>query len=561
MTYYFRKKLKGKYYLYKGTSKYIRGTSVRINSKYIGPYEELSEYFQKTEILIQHQAHFEYGLSRAIYDLTKQLGLLQIFNNHLKKRVEDVYLAKRVLLMVINRIISPCAKYSLDKWYSKSDLSNSFDFPREELVPHKVYRAMDVLDKNFLNIENALCKVISAQENISFKTLYLDFTNQETYCRNHNSSILNYGKNKRGHNDLYQINISLCCDADSGIPFFHRVYSGNLNDKQFIKFYVKELRDRLTTIGYQERNTLIVDRGINGKKNFELLIEYKFDYVGGLIEKEFPKYYKIKKSLLRNLYTHKRETKKPLKILYSSFDEEIYGKNHRIVTFYNEENNKEKLDLLEINLLKYKNICEEKLEEFKEEISTNTFKSNWNNIEKIKKKLKEINKKLFPLLKFKIESYRFNLTWEITENLDAKKQKINNYGKYVLFTNKLNLTPKEILDLYFKKDKIEKNFQFLKANAYTNRYIVLGPMLHSKDERIESHVYTCIMALQLYQILRFRLNKSNKEITTQQALEDLEEITCYYTKIAGKKEAIRHLNELTEHQKKLLKLLQLEIFN
>jgi len=562
MSYYFRKKLKKKYYLYKGESKYEKGTSVRKKSKYIGPYEELCDYFQQADVLIQHQEHFEYGLSKAIYDLTKQLGILQIFGHHLKKRIDDPFLSKRVLLMIINRIVWPCAKYSLEKWYGKSDLSNTLSIPIKELAHHKIYRSMDVLDRNSSDIEIALCKVISAQENVSFKTLYLDFTNQETYCRNHNSKILNYGKNKRGHNDLYQVNISLCCDAKTGIPFFHRNYAGNLNDKQFIKFYAKELRERLISVGYQGRNTLVVDRGINGKNNFKLLLDNQFDYVGGLIETEFPKYFNIKKSSLRNHYTHKRKNpKKDLKIFYSSTDERVYGREHRIVTFFNPENSKDKSESLEIDMLRYETSCEEQLEEFKNEIAEKTFQSKWNNVEKIEKKLKEINKKLYHLLNFNIKSYRFDLTWEITENKKAKKQLIDNFGKHVLFTNLLDLSPREILELFFDKDKIEKNFQFLKANAYTNRFIVLGPMLHSKDERIESHVYTCIIALQLYQILRNRLSKTKYDITTQQALEELEEITCYYTKIAGKKEAIRHINELTDSQEKLIKSLEIELFN
>ena len=111
------------------------------------------------------------------------------------------------------------------------------------------------------------------------------------------------------------------------------------------------------------------------------------------------------------------------------------------------------------------------------------------------------------------------------------------------------------------KDKIEKNFQFLKSNAYTNRFIVLGPMLHSKDKRITSHVYTCIIALQINQILRNRLKKTEIELTTQETFEELEEITCYYTKILGKEETIRHINPLTETQKKILKAMQINIFD
>lgn len=560
MSYYFRKKLKSKYYLYKGESVYEHGTSVRKKSKYVGAYDDLCEYFQQAEVSIVYQQHFEYGLSKTIYELTKQVGLVPIFQHLIKKKGHDPYLAKRILVMIINRLVWPCAKYSIEKWYSKSDLCNFFDLPSKELASHKIYRAMDKLDECSAQIETAICKVISVQENVSFKTMYLDFTNQETYSRNHESYLLDYGHNKRGHNDLYQVNISLCCDAESGIPFFHRSYPGNFNDKQFIQIYAKELRERLESIGWKKRNILIVDRGINGKDNFKLLLKYMFDYIGGLIEKEFPEYFNILKSNLRKRYTRKRGLKPPLHIQYTSKFDIIYGKKHRVIIFYNKENYDDKLEELERKLSKYEIQCEKQLEEFKKEIAEKTFQSRWNNVEKITKKLKEINKKLFPLLKFTIKSYRFEMSWKIKRDEKAYNQYIDNFGKHVLFTNKLKLTPKEILNLFFDKDKIEKNFQFLKANAYTNRFIILGPMLHSKDERIESHVYTCIIALQLYQILRNRLKKKKISITTQQALEELEEITCYYTKIAGKKEAIRHINPITDVQKKVLRTMQINIF-
>ena len=162
------------------------------------------------------------------------------------------------------------------------------------------------------------------------------------------------------------------------------------------------------------------------------------------------------------------------------------------------------------------------------------------------------------MLKFKLNSYRFELNWTICRNEKAINQYVDKFGKHVLFTNKLDLKDKDILELFFNKDKIEKNFQFLKSNAYTNRFIVLGPMLHSKDERITSHIYTCIIALQIYQILRNRLKKSRIELTTQQAIEELEEITCYYTKILGKDKMIRQINPLTETQKKILKAMQIK---
>lgn len=562
MSYFFKKKLKGKYYVFAGKSKYDgKGNAIRTESKYIGQYNELCEYFKQADATILSQAHFEFGLSRTMYALTRQLGMIQVFQHHLKNKNDNTYLAMRIMIMVINRLVLPCAKYSIEKWYSKSDLCNTINMPSSELESQKVYRAMDKLDENSRDIETALCKIISAQEGVSFQKLYLDFTNQESYSRNHDSELLEYGHNKRGKDDLYQINISLCCDVDSGIPFFHKSYPGNYNDKQFIHEYAQELRQRLDAVGWKDRNLLIIDRGINGKDNFELLLEYKFDYIGGLIEREFPEYFAIPKSSLSKRYSRKRETKSPLKIRYLSRTKEVYNRKHKIIIFYNPENYDEKVERLNADISSYEAACINKLSQFKKEIQEKTFQSYWNNTEKINKHIREMNKSLFPLLKFKIKSYRFELSWTIRRNKGAINQYIDKFGKHVIFTNKLNLKDKDILDFFFNKDKIEKNFQFLKSNAYTNRLIVLAPMLHSKDERITSHVYTCIMALQIYQILRNRLKKSGIEISFQNAMEELEEITCYYTKILGKDEAIRHINPLNEMQKKILKAIQINIFD
>ena len=85
----------------------------------------------------------------------------------------------RIVMIVINRLVWPCAKYSIEKWYTKSDLFNTSGMPASELGSQKVYRTMDKLDEFSNDIETALCKVISAQEGITFKRIYLDFPNQE----------------------------------------------------------------------------------------------------------------------------------------------------------------------------------------------------------------------------------------------------------------------------------------------------------------------------------------------------------------------------------------------
>lgn len=559
MAYIFKKKVRGIFSLYMGENARVDGVSRRIKSRYLGPLERFEEYFAGSQTRIESVSHYEYGLSHTLRVLMDQFLFQKIFHNNLHKRIDDPYLDKRIVLMVMNRLCDPCAKYALDKWFCKTDLINMYDIPEKELEAQKIYRAMDQLELYSEDIENEICKAIMIQEKINLNPVYLDFTNQESYSRNNNSDLLEFGHNKRGHHDLLQVNLSLSCDSVSGIPFFHKSYPGNNNDKQFIKSYASEFRKKFDLLGYIDRITIIIDRGINGKKDFELLRENRFDYIGGLIESEFPEYFDIPKSRLRNTYIHKRETKNDINLKYSHTIAKIYDEEHLIITIYNEENYEEKKATLDRRLNKYKEDCEKQLYEFKKEISEKTFKSFWNNKEKILKKLKEIDKEMSSLLRFNISSYRFDLKWKIRDNKKEYNRYLDNLGKYVLFTNKTYMKPDDVINLFYGKQKIEKNFHYLKSNGYTNRYIRMGPMLHSKDQRIKSHNYTCVLALQIYQIINHRLKKKNLNISVQNALDELKGITRYYIKTASYKIPLLYTTPLTPLQKEILHALEIEV--
>ena len=79
-----------------------------------------------------------------------------------------------------------------------------------------------------------------------------------------------------------------------------------------------------------------------------------------------------------------------------------------------------------------------------------------------KKELKEINKSLFPLITLKLRSYRFELKWAVRKNRTAIKHHIEKFGKHVLFTNRQDLTDKEILTLFFRKRQDREKLRVLK---------------------------------------------------------------------------------------------------
>lgn len=172
MAFLFRKKVKGIYSLYMGENKKINGVSTRVKSKYLGPLHRFTKYFADELFKIEHINHYEYGLSSALKQIMDQFLFQKIFRNKIKKQTEDHYIDKLIVLMVMNRLTDPCAKYSLQRWFNGTDLANTFNAPIEELKAHKIYRAMDQLDKYAEEIETEICKTILIQENISLNMIY-----------------------------------------------------------------------------------------------------------------------------------------------------------------------------------------------------------------------------------------------------------------------------------------------------------------------------------------------------------------------------------------------------
>src|SRR3989338_8366196 len=75
--------------------------------------------------------------------------------------------------------------------------------------------------------------------------------------------------------------------------------------------------------------------------------------------------------------------------------------------------------------------------------------------------------------------------WRI--NQVALNQADRKSGKFSLITNK-NISPKEIYQLYFSKDKVEKGFRHLKQD------IALHPTRKRLTDRVRVDVFLCHLA-------------------------------------------------------------------
>jgi hypothetical protein len=114
----------------------------------------------------------------------------------------------------------------------------------------------------------------------------------------------------------------------------------------------------------------------------------------------------------------------------------------------------------------------------------------------------------------------------------------------------LKVTAANLVDLYFEKDVVEKDFQTIKSA------IELRPIHHRTDVKLHAHVTLCMLALLIQRILRERLKVSAAETSATAALETLK--TAHLNLINHGKAEFYTLTSPNKPQHSLLAALAME---
>ena len=91
-------------------------------------------------------------------------------------------------------------------------------------------------------------------------------------------------------------------------------------------------------------------------------------------------------------------------------------------------------------------------------------------------------------------------------------------GKTVVFTDKEDLTTKEIVEMYDSRNMIEDDIKWLKNKLL----IPIKPVYVRKDVKIRAHVFLCVMGLLLHNYLLHLID--DQELTIQKLSNNLEKI-------------------------------------
>ncbi len=526
---------------------------------------EIEDYTDTEDLKISEV--LEHGSILLWRKIWNRLGLSKIIDQQVHQSESRIKLdvVKYIEMMVINRCTSPLSKLATSRWIERTSYKIMKGYSSLNPEVEYFYRSMDYLLNAKDGIEFDIYQNLQNLFSINVKLTFYDITS--TYFYSDCCSISAKGYSRDGRPELEQVVIGVVTSYE-GYPIKHYVFTGNTKDETTVAEVVGELKKK-----YNIQETVFVgDRGMITKLNIQEILDKNYDYIMGVKQKqeeqakiffsddklfdENPIVYDDLKIADRELAAKdfiiwkiammvgkspvvsvfsmqnlkflnskiRMLNNKNAKVFYKDFKVEI----EKIIDPKNKKLCRKIFGVIKKHEGKYDNhtrfiIClnesrrrasgkkrNEKLKLFGDRLKLildGTKKDTDKKVNQIFEGYNRQYKKFFTFTKtIKNETSGYEL------NDEAIKYEARFDGVFIITSNRYDLTPIEIIKSYKNLQEVEALFEDLK------HFVDVRPVRHWLKERVEAHIFICMLALLLKRVLEIEYLKS-KSVT-----ESLEEI-------------------------------------
>ncbi|HNW37679.1 MAG TPA: IS1634 family transposase, partial [Methanosarcina vacuolata] len=429
-------------------------------------------------------------------------------NKHVEmKTMKGLTPAEYLLLIIIGRSEHVLSRNALDEYFKESLLKFSWN-PKYKLSSQNFLNYMEKLDEETIHkIELDISQTL-IKRGIRPTKLTFDTTNFYTHIE-HGEDLPKKGFSKDKRYDKNLIGIGLTT-SNNNIPFQTITYPANVPDVSLFSGLFDSICKRVEEIEIPLKEmTIVFDRGMNSTDNIEQVLD-KMHVVGALPSSMCKDLYQIPLSDYEEGWENgKKNIVKAHRIKGTWYEKEFTG-----TIKYSETTKRKQMHEWETK----KAVILEKIEELRSKLNNKgkgrkrTAKGLMNRVVDI------ISKQYRGLFDYNIIENEGELQLYFNLNETREKEFLLGMGKTVVFTDKEELTTKEIVEMYDSRNIIEDDIKWLKDKLL----IPIKPVFVRKDVKIRAHVFLCVMGLLLYNYLLHLID--DQKLTIQMLSNNLEKI-------------------------------------
>lgn len=454
----------------------------------------------------------------------------QIFDLESKEISDDKIAPKTVLDYGNNYLL----EHILEKYDVNSTLQYAFPDKCEEIATlakymvcegNVYYYCEDWCDKTYTGLlknissqkASDLCKNISLDERAKFFKRWVYARENEEYLAYDITSISSYSTGNdnvewgynRDEEKLPQINMGMIFGESSKIPVYYNVYPGSIPDKCYLDYMLRDSEEM--GLKYSK---FVMDKGFFTEYNLQRLSKESLHFIVSM-----PNYQKIPKRIISENAQIQYDSRNSLgagKPYAKCVTISDYGFRSNVHVFFDNMKFHDESEVLFNNI-----------EKREQALATMTTKPSE----------PHTYDKYFIFRESKHKGFVFE------RNAEAINESISGFGYFLILTTDFKLTSNEVLEIYRRKDVVEKCFDNLK-NAIDMKRI----RTHN-TESSDGKMFIAFVSLILRSILENIISTYNRKnnMTIEKVIKELSKIRV--VSFANGKSL---LNPITKKQREIL---------
>jgi transposase len=557
-----RKIIHGHPYYYIVESRRVNGRPRPVVVQYLGSPDTLLARLQNPQTQPLRARITQFGGVAALYDLARQLELVELIDEHVPKRRQGPSVGQYILVAAINRCLAPTSKLRMPEWLATTPLPRWLGLQPKQFSSPRFWDNMDLLGEAEIDvIGQSLSPRLMDVFHLDPACLLFDCTNFDTFIDTETDSQLpqrGHAKSKR--TDLRIVGLALLVTADFHVPLFWKVYPGNQHDSVTFSAVLKELTGRYRNLARDCENiTLVFDKGNNSARNQTILDLTGFHFVGSLVPSQFTdllgipmrKFHRLKEPRLESIQSFRLQR-------------QLWGQSRTVVITFSPELQRKQIRGIEQQLGKKRRLLDDLQVRLRRSQQPGA-KGKGFSRESLTKQVEQIRsgQHIGSLLEVDITDHKGVL--KLAYRTDAAayiRLKQKQLGKRILFTDHDDWTDEQIVLAYRAQSHVEDAFADMK-DPY---FLSWEPMFHWTDSKIRVHAFYCVLALTLGCLLQRRAFQQGIKLSLQQLFKTLggiQEVTNISSAAgkpgyAGRPRLQTILTEMDSNQQALYRLFELD---
>jgi len=548
-------KRRGKHtYYYLVESARVDGAPRIVSQQYLGTAEEvLAKLAGQSPGQPVRSQHKQFGDLAAVWSVLERLDVAGVVDAVVPRYANaaasvGTYLA----LATVNRVVDPCSKLAFAQWWATTAGPRWVKVPDAALDHRRFWDAMDRLREADLRaIETELGRRMVAEFALDLSGLVLDMTNFATFIdsTNDRAPIAQRGKAKQQRTDLRLVGLALIVTREGGVPVVSHAYPGDRPDVTQFATVIDELLERYRQLTTSvESLTVVYDAGQNSHHNHAAIEECGIGFVGSLPPSDHPDLLAIP----RSRYTPVDADRYPGLACVDTTVTAL-GVTRRAVLTHSPTLHAAQSRGFDQTLAK----ARRRLGALQTKLAGGKTRRQRTAVEADTAaicKPRWVGQVMTTTLVGQ-EPAELRLAWR-TDTRARRRLEDKLFGKRILFTNR-DWPAADIVAAYRSQSEVEAGFRQLKDP----HVVSFSPMRHWTDQKIRVHVFYCVLALAVANLLRRQADHAGLHLSVRELLAELagiqETVLLYHDGGKGRPRARRMLTDMSPTQQRLADLFDI----